>query len=165
MLYILCLITHSKSWWSIFKFFVGLNIPSIHHSIKSAREEIAASVNVFFSPCSGTHHTTMALWQNQILFHCFYYFVLASIRHTVRLLRGRRASRWPLRSKRSTLRLSRGTAITLVGETDTLFTGLSQRMEARGERIFRKSHTLAVRSSEPETTLSSRVKVTQVTTL
>jgi hypothetical protein len=38
-------------------------------------------------------------------------------------------------------------------------------MEARGERIFRKSHTLAVRSSEPETTLSSRVKVTQVTTL
>ena len=38
-------------------------------------------------------------------------------------------------------------------------------MEARGERIFRKSHTLAVRSSEPETTLSSRVKVTHVTTL
>ena len=55
--------------------------------------------------------------------------------------------------------------MTLDGETDTLFTGLSQRIEANGERMFRKSHTLAVRSSDPETTLSSRVNVTHVTTL
>lgn len=81
------------------------------------------------------------------------------------LLRGRRPSLWPLRSKKSTFLLSSATAMTLPGETDTLLTGFSHRMEASGERMFLRSHTLAVRSSEPDTTLSSRVNVTQVTTL
>ena len=90
---------------------------------------------------------------------------MLNIKYTVRLLRGRRASRCPLRSKSSTLRLSSGTAITLDGETDTLFTGLSHRMEDIGERMLRKSQTLVVRSSELEITLSSRVKLTLVTTL
>ena len=53
----------------------------------------------------------------------------------------------------------------LEAETLNLLTGLSQRIAAKGERILRKSQTLAVRSSEPETTLSSRVNVTQVTAL
>jgi hypothetical protein len=64
------------------------------------------------------------------------------------------------------LRLSNGIdRIELFGETDTLLTGLSQRMEANGERIFRKSHIFTVLSSEDETILSSLVKVTHVTTL
>ena len=50
-------------------------------------------------------------------------------------------------------------------DMDNLFTGLSHLIAASGERMFRKSHTLAVRSSEPETTLSSRENVTQVTAL
>ena len=83
----------------------------------------------------------------------------------MRLLRGRRASLSPFRSKRSTLRLSNGTAMIFVGDTDNLLTGLSHRMAAKGERMFLRSHTLAVRSSEPEMTLSSRVKVAQVTVL
>lgn len=88
-----------------------------------------------------------------------------SILVTVRLLRGRRASLCPQRSNSRTLRLSKGTAITLDGETDTLLTGLSHLIEDMGERMLRKSHTLVVRSSEAEITLSSRVNVTQVTTL
>lgn len=84
---------------------------------------------------------------------------------TIRLLRGSRASFSPLRSKRRTLRLSSGTAITFEGDTDSLLTGLSHRMAAKGERIFLKSQTFAVLSSEPEITLSSRVNVTQVTDL
>ena len=70
------------------------------------------------------------------------------------------------KSKIKTFLLSNGIdSIELIGETDILFTGLSQRIEANGERIFRRSHTLTVRSSEPEITLSSRVNVTDVTTL
>ena len=55
--------------------------------------------------------------------------------------------------------------MTLEGETDSLLTGLSHRMAAKGERMFLRSQTLAVLSSEPEMTLSSRVNVTQVTDL
>ncbi len=53
----------------------------------------------------------------------------------------------------------------LFGETDTLLTRLSQRMETNGARMLRKSHILTVLSSDDETILSSLVKVTHVTTL
>jgi len=53
----------------------------------------------------------------------------------------------------------------LFGETDTLLTRLSQRMETNGARMLRKSHILTDLSSDDETILSSLVKVTHVTTL
>ena len=85
---------------------------------------------------------------------------------TVRLLRGSRASLCPLRSNKRTLRLSNGIdSMELFGETDTLLTRLSQRMETNGARMLRKSHILTVLSSDDETILSSLVKVTHVTTL
>ena len=85
---------------------------------------------------------------------------------TVRLLRGSRASLCPLRSNKRTLRLSNGIdSMELFGETDTLLTRLSQRMETKGARMLRKSHILTVLSSDDETILSSLVKVTHVTTL
>lgn len=56
-------------------------------------------------------------------------------------------------------------AITPVDETDNRFTAESARIVASGERILRRSHTLTVRSSEPDTTLSSRVNTDDVTLL
>ena len=149
---------------SILKFLIWLNIPTVNHPIEPASKEIATGIYILFCPSSSTYHTAVTLKIINTI-SCYRSQQSFNASHTVRLLRGRRASRCPLRSKRSTLRLSRGTAMTLDGETDTLFTGLSQRIEANGERMFRKSHTLAVRSSDPETTLSSRVNVTHVTTM
>lgn len=56
-------------------------------------------------------------------------------------------------------------AITPPGDTDIRLTAESVRMVVNAERIFRSSHTLTVLSSEPETTLSSRVKTVDVTLL
>lgn len=50
-------------------------------------------------------------------------------------------------------------------ETDSRLTGESTRIVATGERMLRKSHTLTVRSSELETTLSEVVNTDEVTLL
>lgn len=50
-------------------------------------------------------------------------------------------------------------------ETDILFTAESVRIVVNADRIFLISHTLTVLSSEPDTTLSSRVKTVDVTLL
>lgn len=78
---------------------------------------------------------------------------------------GSLASLCPERSKSRTCLLSWGIAITPVEETESLFTAESALIVAIGERMFRKSHTLTLRSSELETTLSSRVNTADVTLL
>lgn len=80
-----------------------------------------------------------------------------------RLVRGKRATRCPFKSNSRICRLSWGIAIMPPLETAKRFTDESVRMVARAERILRNSHTLIVRSSEPETTLSSRAKTLDVT--
>lgn len=50
-------------------------------------------------------------------------------------------------------------------ETAKRFTDESVRMVVKAERIFLNSQTFTVRSSEPEMTLSSRVKTVDVTLL
>lgn len=80
-----------------------------------------------------------------------------------RLVRGKRATRCPFKSKRRICRLSWGMAIIPPLETAKRFTDESVRMVASAERILRNSHTLIVRSSEPETTLSLRAKTLEVT--
>lgn len=50
-------------------------------------------------------------------------------------------------------------------DTAKRFTEESVRIVARAERMFRNSHTFTVRSSEPDTTLSSRVNTVDVTLL
>lgn len=84
---------------------------------------------------------------------------------TCRLVRGNRAMRCPFISNSLICRLSCGIAITPDGDTDIRLTAESVRMVVNAERIFRNSHTLTVRSSEPDTTLSSRVKTVDVTLL
>lgn len=84
---------------------------------------------------------------------------------TCRLVRGRRAMRCPFKSNSRIWRLSWGMAITPVGDTDIRLTAESVRIVVNADRIFRSSHTLTVRSSEPDTTLSSRVKTVDVTLL
>lgn len=56
-------------------------------------------------------------------------------------------------------------AITPPADTDIRLTAESVRMVVNAERIFRNSHTLTVLSSDPDTTLSSRVKTVDVTLL
>lgn len=61
--------------------------------------------------------------------------------------------------------LSCGIAITPLCETANRFTAASVRIVVKAERIFRNSHTFTVRSSDPDTTLSSRVNTVDVTLL
>lgn len=61
--------------------------------------------------------------------------------------------------------LSCGIAITPVCETAKRLTAASVRIVVKAERMFRNSHTFTVRSSEPDTTLSSRVNTVDVTLL
>lgn len=63
-------------------------------------------------------------------------------------------------------RLSWGIAMTPDDDTDIRLTAESARIVATGERIFRRSQTFTLRSSELETTLSSRrVNTADVTLL
>lgn len=55
--------------------------------------------------------------------------------------------------------------MTPAAETATRLIAESAVMFANGERIFLKSHTLTVLSSDPETTLSSLVNTAEVTVL
>lgn len=55
--------------------------------------------------------------------------------------------------------------MTPVGDTARRFADESERIVARGDLMFLKSHTFTLRSSDPETTLSSLVKTAQVTVL
>lgn len=92
--------------------------------------------------------------------------VLATIRLCPwRLERGSLASLWPVKSNRRTCRLSNGIAMIPFDETDRRLTAESALMVAKGDRMFRRSQTLTVRSSEPETTLSSFVNTAEVTLL
>lgn len=50
-------------------------------------------------------------------------------------------------------------------ETAKRLTALSVRMVVSADRMLRNSHTFTVRSSDPETTLSSRVNTVEVTLL
>jgi hypothetical protein len=56
-------------------------------------------------------------------------------------------------------------AIVPVADTASLLTAESDRMVARGERMLRKSQTRVLRSSLPDTTLSSRANTAHVTAL
>ena len=56
-------------------------------------------------------------------------------------------------------------AMTPVGDTARRLADESERIVARGDRIFLKSQTFTLRSSDPETTLSSLVNTAQVTVL
>lgn len=80
-----------------------------------------------------------------------------------RLVRGNRATRCPFKSNNRICRLSCGMAIIPPVETARRFTDESVRMVDKAERMFRNSQTLIVRSSDPETTLSSRAKTLDVT--
>lgn len=80
-----------------------------------------------------------------------------------RLVRGNRATRCPFKSKSRICRLSWGMAIIPPVETARRLTDESVRMVDKEERMFRNSQTLIVRSSDPETTLSSRAKTLDVT--
>lgn len=55
--------------------------------------------------------------------------------------------------------------MTPFAETANRFTAESVRIVVNAERMLRNSQTLTVRSSEPETTLSSRVNTVDVTLL
>lgn len=78
---------------------------------------------------------------------------------------GSLANRCPFKSNSLTWRLSCGIAIVPFEETDKRLTAESERIVATGERKLNKSHTLMLLSSEPETTLSSRVNTEDVTLL
>lgn len=85
--------------------------------------------------------------------------------HTCRLVRGKRAILWPLRSNNRMCRLSCGIAMMPPFDTEIRFTAESSRIVVTGERIFLNSQTLTVLSSDPDTTLSSRVSTVDVTLL
>lgn len=55
--------------------------------------------------------------------------------------------------------------MTPLEDTDSRLTAESVLMVATGERMLRKSHTFTLRSSEPDTTLSSFVNTADVTLL
>ena len=80
-----------------------------------------------------------------------------------RELRGSRPTRWPLRSYSLTFRLSKGIAIKPLLETERRLTAESVWMLASGLRILRRSQMRTERSSDPETTWSSLVKIADVT--
>lgn len=84
---------------------------------------------------------------------------------TCLLVLGNLANRWPLRSNNLICLLSCGIATIPVLETASRLAALSPRIVAKGLRIFRNSHIFTLRSSEPETILSSRVKTADVTVL
>ena len=84
---------------------------------------------------------------------------------TCRLVLGSLAMRWPLMSNSLTCLLSSGIATTPEFETARRLAAESDRIVARGDRMLRRSHTLTLRSSEPDTTLSSFVNTAQVTVL
>lgn len=84
---------------------------------------------------------------------------------TCRLVLGSLAIRWPPRSKSRTCLLSWGIATTPVFETARRFAAESDRIVASDDRMLRRSHTLTLRSSEPDTTLSSLVNTAHVTVL
>lgn len=84
---------------------------------------------------------------------------------TCRLVRGKRAIRWPLRSNSRMCRLSCGIAMIPPFDTEIRLTAESSRIVVSADRIFLSSHTLTVLSSDPDTTLSSRVKTVDVTLL
>uniref|UniRef100_A0A8W7PD53 Uncharacterized protein n=1 Tax=Anopheles coluzzii TaxID=1518534 RepID=A0A8W7PD53_ANOCL len=56
-------------------------------------------------------------------------------------------------------------AITPLADTANRLTAESVRMVVSAERMLRSSHTFTERSSDPETTLSSRVNTVEVTFL
>lgn len=56
-------------------------------------------------------------------------------------------------------------AITPEGDTARRFAEESERMVANGDRMFLRSQTLTLLSSDPETTLSSLVNTAHVTVL
>lgn len=84
---------------------------------------------------------------------------------TCRLVRGNRATRCPFKSNKRICLLSCGMAIIPTLETAKRLTEESVRIVARAERIFRNSQTFTVRSSDPDTTLSSRANTVDVTLL
>lgn len=78
---------------------------------------------------------------------------------------GNRANLCPFKSNNLTCLLSWGIAMIPFDETESLFTAESERIVVSGDRMLRKSQTLMHLSSDPETTLSSRVKTDDVTLL
>jgi len=80
-----------------------------------------------------------------------------------RLVRGKRATRCPFKSKSRICRLSCGMAMIPPLDTANRLTEESVRMVAKADRMLRNSHTLIVRSSDPDTTLSSRANTLDVT--
>lgn len=56
-------------------------------------------------------------------------------------------------------------AMTPLAETDKRLMAESARIVATGDRMLRRSQTLTVRSSEPDTTLSSLLNTADVTLL
>lgn len=84
---------------------------------------------------------------------------------TCLLVRGKRATLWPFKSNKRICLLSCGIAIIPMLDTASRFTEESVRIVVKAERIFRNSHTFTVRSSDPDTTLSSLVKTVDVTLL
>lgn len=84
---------------------------------------------------------------------------------TCLLVLGSLANRCPLISKSRICLLSWGIATTPALETANLFAALSPRIVASGLRIFRNSQTFTLRSSDPETILSSLVNTADVTAL
>lgn len=80
-------------------------------------------------------------------------------------MRGKRAIRCPFRSNRRMCRLSCGIAIMPPFDTEILLTAESSRIVVNADLMFRNSHTFTVLSSEPDTTLSSRVSTVDVTLL
>lgn len=82
-----------------------------------------------------------------------------------RVVRGSLATRCPFKSNRRIWRLSCGIAIIPFGDMANRFTAESVRIVAKAERMFLSSHTFTVLSSEPDTTLSSRVNTVEVTLL
>lgn len=80
-------------------------------------------------------------------------------------MRGKRAILCPLRSNSRMCRLSCGIAMTPPFDTETRLTAESSRIVVNADRMFLSSHTLTVLSSDPDTTLSSRVKTVDVTLL
>ena len=85
------------------------------------------------------------------------------LRCPIRDVRCNRAIRWPFKSNNLIERLSCGIAMTPDWETAKRFTGESVRIVVNGARILRSSQIFTDLSSEPEITLSSFVKIVDVT--
>jgi hypothetical protein len=120
--------------------------------------------------CAGTHGTFVQQFTKQwiyILIRMSYRSQYISSHNllTCRLVLGSLAIRWPPRSNSLTCLLSWGIATTPLLETANRFTAESDRIVASDDRMFRRSHTLTLRSSEPDTTLSSLVNTAHVTVL